>query len=272
MKKLFALILTGVMALSLVACGGEKNMETDSAETYTAVQIRDELTEDELKGKVFEDVGDAAADNVLYVDTLNEALMAVKSEKATGFMTTEATALYVAARDSELEGFSHTEMHPEFPHPTLHIVALPSSAELMDKINTAIAAMKEDGTMDKLYADYVTSVIESGEPADAIELPEFEGAESITIGISGDLPPMDYVNADGKPVGFNVAVIAEIANRLKINIKTEIVASGTRFMALESKRIDAFFWEIGVEAKDSAYLLSEAYAKMPGGLVIKTKE
>ncbi len=266
MKKLLALILAGAMTLSLAACGGENKKE--ETETYTAVQIRDEMAENELKDKLSEEVGEFTPGSILYVDTLNEALMALKSEKATGFMTTEATALYVAARDSELDGMSHTKLHPEFPHPTLHIVALPSSSELIDKINTAIKAMKEDGTMDKLYTDYVTAVIDNGEPA-TLEIPTFEGAETITIGISGDLPPMDYVNADGVPTGFNVAVIAEIAKRLQINIKTEIVASGTRFMALESKRIDAFFWEIGVETKESNYLLSDAYAEMPGGLVIK---
>ncbi len=41
------------------------------------------------------------------------------------------------------------------------------------KINNAIKELKADGTMDKLYADYVTSVLDSGEPA-KVEMSIFE--------------------------------------------------------------------------------------------------
>ncbi len=269
MKKLLSFILAGVMVLSLASCGGEKkDAETANEDTRVQVVIRQEKEEgafnDEIQ--VNHPKNEAKIGKTVFADTLNDALMLVKSGKATEFLTSAPTALYVAARDGELEGESAPS---EFPTTTLHIVALPDSEELINNINTAITAMKEDGTMDKLYADYVAAVIENGEPVDTVEMPVFEGAETITIGISGDLPPIDYVDTNGEPVGFNVAVIAEIANRLKINVKTEIVAAGTRFMALESKRIDAFFWETMSEGKDSAYALSEAYVEIPGGLVTK---
>ena len=62
--------------------------------------------------------------------------------------------------------------------------------------------------------------------------------------MTGDLPPLDYVNANGKPEGFNTAVLAEIANRMLRNIEFVQVTGGARAAALTSKQVDVVFWAI----------------------------
>ncbi|MBQ5660201.1 MAG: transporter substrate-binding domain-containing protein [Lachnospiraceae bacterium] len=52
---------------------------------------------------------------------------------------------------------------------------------------------------------------------EAKDLPYFEGARTIKIGVTGDLPPMDFVAANGKAAGFNIALLTEIANRAQVN-------------------------------------------------------
>ena len=49
---------------------------------------------------------------------------------------------------------------------------------------------------------------------------------------------------DGKPAGFNTAVLAEIGNRLLRNIELVDVDSGARATALTSKQVDVVFWSI----------------------------
>ena len=71
---------------------------------------------------------------------------------------------------------------------------------------------------------------------------KFEGAETIKVAVTGDLPPIDYVAADGTPAGFNTAILAEIGKRLKVNIELMNVESGARAAALSSKRADVVFW------------------------------
>ena len=61
-------------------------------------------------------------------------------------------------------------------------------------------------------------------------------------GSNRDLPPIDYVAADGKAAGFNTALLAEIAKRLKINIKTVYVNTASRTASLSSGRSDVVFW------------------------------
>ena len=77
---------------------------------------------------------------------------------------------------------------------------------------------------------------------ESIPFETFEGAETIRVAVTGDLPPIDYVAADGKAAGFNTALLAEIAKRLKINIKTVYVNTASRTASLSSGRSDVVFW------------------------------
>ena len=101
--------------------------------------------------------------------------------------------------------------------------------------------MEEDGTLDELAAEYIDGVI-AGEDPEAVAFPAFEGAETVTVAVTGDLPPMDYVDDAGSAAGFNTAVLAEIGQRLEINIELVQVDSGARTLALASGRADAAFW------------------------------
>ena len=112
--------------------------------------------------------------------------------------------------------------------------------ELANRFNEAIRAMKEDGTMDRLAAEYIDGV-KAGDPA-GIPIPQIDGAETISVAVTGDLPPMDYISADGKPAGFNTAVLAEISRRIGMNINIIDVDSAARSLALESGLADVVFW------------------------------
>ncbi len=103
--------------------------------------------------------------------------------------------------------------------------------------------MKADGTLDKLINDYITNV-DKGKTPPKVEIPMTDGAPTIKVGITGDLPPLNYVSADGQPAGFNTAMLAEIAKRLGRNIEVVDIDSGARATALSSNFIDVVFWAI----------------------------
>ncbi|MBE8950401.1 MAG: transporter substrate-binding domain-containing protein [Quinella sp. 3Q1] len=110
-------------------------------------------------------------------------------------------------------------------------------------LDAVIGEMKSDGTLDNLVKKYIIDV-DKGESPPAIDIPKFDGAETIKIGVTGDLPPLDYVSADGKAAGFNTAMLAEVAKRLGKNIEIVNIDSGARAVALTSKQIDVIFWAI----------------------------
>ena len=100
-------------------------------------------------------------------------------------------------------------------------------------------------------------------------MPKFDGAKTIKVAVTGDLPPLDFISANGKPAGFNTAVLAEIANRMLLNIELVNVDGGARAAALTSKQVDVVFWAIVPVSeiiptdsdKPDGIILSEPYFK-----------
>ena len=113
--------------------------------------------------------------------------------------------------------------------------------ELRDLFNAAISDMKVDGTMDRLVEEQITNVI-NGQTPQPVEMEKIDGAETIRVAVTGALPPMDYVSADGRPAGFNTAVLAEIGKRIGKNVELVVVDSIGRATALSSGNVDAVFW------------------------------
>lgn len=110
--------------------------------------------------------------------------------------------------------------------------------ELMQKFSGAIKTMNDDGTLTAFREKYIYSFDISAEP---VKFMKFDGAQTIWIAVTGDWPPIDYVDEAGNPLGFNIALLAEIGRRLEINIEIIYVNSGARASALASKRADVVF-------------------------------
>jgi ABC-type amino acid transport substrate-binding protein len=115
-----------------------------------------------------------------------------------------------------------------------------SNTALRDEFNEALASITED-EMNQLIQDYITAAINDG-TVTPVTMPVIDGAETIKVAVTGSLPPMDYVAADGSPAGFNTALLAEISKRINKNIELVVVDSVGRAAALASGTVDAVFW------------------------------
>ncbi len=111
---------------------------------------------------------------------------------------------------------------------------------LIERLAGAISALREDGTLAALENQYIYSL--QGQPKQITASTKIEGAPAIRIGLTGNLPPFDYVSADGNPAGFNVAFANALGERLGMNIELTTVAVDARLTALVSKKIDVVFW------------------------------
>ena len=110
-------------------------------------------------------------------------------------------------------------------------------------LDKAINEMKSDGTLDKLINEYI-NVRDKEKTPPAVEIPKVEGADTIKVGVTGDLPPLDLILPDNSPAGFNTALLAEVAKRLNKNIEPIQIDSGARAVALAEGHIDVVFWAI----------------------------
>ena len=130
---------------------------------------------------------------------------------------------------------------------------------LRDKFNEALSVLKDDWTLEALEGVYIAS---RNEP-EPVEFVKFEGADTIKVAVTGDLPPIDFIMADGTPAGFNTAVLAEIGAYLKKNIELVNIDAGARTVALASGRADAVFWyEVDMSA--------DTQSDVPDGVILST--
>lgn len=192
------------------------------------------------------------ADKVVYYDTLDALLMALNAGDIDSIEIFQSVARYLCANNDNLRmGVSYDTDKPLNAFAKLvqkgvtgndfSFLMMESSAALRDEFDAAIADMKADGTLERLVREQIDALIDGGEIS-PVELPRFDDAETIRVAVTGSLPPMDYVAADGTPAGFNTAVLAEIGQRTGKNIELVVVDSLGRAAALASGTVDAVFW------------------------------
>lgn len=118
--------------------------------------------------------------------------------------------------------------------------------QLHQLLQNGIQSLAGDGGLDTLIDTYITKV-----STDAAGNTAQNGGETFVVGVTGDLPPLDYVAADGTPAGFNVALMNAIAERQNVNFTFVQVEADARLSALSSEKIDVIFWYGNVQGYES---------------------
>ena len=249
MKRFLAIVLAGLMLISLVACGGKDDVVKSGLLEISGSHNDHEGT---VHADRHKDMGD---NEYVYYSNLSAALMDLEAGNINVLALEESFASYVVARNKNL---TFETMENSGYETSFSMMTLDSKKEVYDILNDTIKAMKEDGTLANLIEKDLKAYIESD--PEAKELPRFDGAITIKIGVTGDLPPMDYVATNGKAAGFNIALLTEIANRAQVNFELVQIESGARPMALSSGKVDAVFWAKGFTCTECDVFLCEEIA------------
>ena len=191
---------------------------------------------------------------ITFYDTLDALLMALNAGDINNIEIYQSVARYLCSTNDNLmigpnfdaDKASASETFAELVQNGINgndfaFLMMEGNTALRDEFNAAITDMKADGTLGRLVKEQIDDLVDGGE-IKPIELPHFDGAETIKVAVTGALPPMDYVAADGTPAGFNTAVLAEIGQRTGKNIEIVVVDSLGRAAALASGTVDAVFW------------------------------
>lgn len=281
MKKVIELILVLTLALTLCACGQKAEETTQTADTpaenrkiVLGTLSLLNMTEEEyiamMEGKLIaakylaeqgaylseKDLSKMPeVSGVIFYDTLDAMLMALEAGDITSAEVPQCTADYLCAHNDKLttRGYFDLNGADDFTKNVAYrlgvgfsFLTMEDKAALRDEIDGALTEMQEDGTLDALIQTYITDGAE-GQP-EPIEFTKTDG-ETIRVAITGALPPMDYVAADGTPAGFNTALLAELGKRLNVNFELVQVDSLGRAAALASGNVDLVFWTNGSNEK-----------------------
>ena len=240
LKKIFTLMLSSVFAAAIfTGCGGETQSNSNSIKIGMLQQLN--ASEQEFNG-FMKSIAETFALNtnpheVTYFNNLNTMQMALESGQIDEISTYLPVANYLENKNSNIEILQGHTM--EFIDAFCFALRA-DDIELKNSLDAAISEMQNDGTLKKLTDEY----IKPSENIPAVEFENFDGAQTLKVAVTGDLPPLDMVQADGNAAGFNTAVLSEIGKRLQKNIEIIQVDSASRAAALTSGQADIVFWAI----------------------------
>ena len=246
-------LASGLAAILLItSCSGAKKpenadplsttYETDGARTAETVHVGVLESPVPIVDETIADAGEdttGADSSAVTFASLTELQLSLMRGDVDSVKIADCTARYMAAHNYE---FAAATIDTATPFNVGFAMMLNNTdSELCGRLSKAIADIKADGTMKALEDKYIEGFIEGKEP-EPVKYEHFDGAETVTFAFTGDLPPMDFISADGVPAGFNTALISEIGKRLTINIKSVNVESGSRTIALMTGRAQVVFW------------------------------
>ena len=245
LKKILGLMATGLIAGTMfTGCGGGGgNAVKDEGDIKLGVITTLNASEQKLE-EILKMVSEKTNVNIqhhpiIHYKNLSSLQMGLESGSVDEISTYQSVADYLMAKNSKFKIITQHQMNLS---DSFCFALRKEDGMLKKEFDKAIESMKKDGTLDKLVKTYITDVKADDPPA--VELPHFDGKDTIKVAVTGDLPPLDLVLADGKPAGFNTALLAEISKRINKNIELLDIDGDARAAALTSGRADVIFWAI----------------------------
>ena len=252
MKKMLSVCLIFCLVMGMT-CGCAKAPEKNEGKSAqgvlplkTGILARSAVSEEESEKAIGEHTmshvkGDMTFELTFY-DNMSSMLMALQAKDIYVMILADSVAQYIVAQNDALmiaperEGEGLNQNIASY-----QMMMKEEDTDIQQKFNDAIVELKEEGIMDELIETHIKGHTDGSNP-EPVEIPVTEGADTIKVAVTGDLPPLDFVAADGTPAGFNMALLAEIAKRANVNIEVVQVDTGARAAALTSGRADVIFW------------------------------
>ena len=266
MKKFFAALCAACMLIS--GCGGSDKPDSPANnKEKTTIGVISHLNASEIEYnelmKKLEGMYRPSKANISaeykYFDKMNDMQLALEAGQIDMLSTYQNVADYMIQRSDNKE-ILPSERHLE---DSFCFALRKGDTVLQNELNKAIKSMIADGTLANLAKQYITDLKDGSDPP-AVPITQIEGAETIKVAVTGDLPPFDLVLADGTPAGYSTAVLSEISQRIGKNIEIIDVDSVARASILTSKGADVVFW-VSVP-KDSTLLPNNI--DQPDGIIV----
>jgi polar amino acid transport system substrate-binding protein len=240
-KKFFATLAACAMAiLTLTGCGADKPApQQDKAVIGVITHLNaSEEKYNEVMQKLEKSYRPSKANlsaQYKYFNNLRDMQLALSAGQIDMLSTYQCVADYMIRNDDNLEILKSERILGD----SFCLAVREGDTILKDDLNKAIKSMFADGTLADLSKKYITDL--KGDPP-AVSIENIPDAETIKVAVTGDLPPLDMILADGSPTGFSTAVLAEISKRIGKNIELISGESDARAALLTSKTADVVFW------------------------------
>ena len=132
---------------------------------------------------------------------------------------------------------------------------------LCAELDAAISELEADGVLKALSVAYV----EAEEPLVLYETDGKKGRKTLYVGVTGNVPPLDRLDANGAPCGFSVAFLEALEERTEYRFEAVPITTEEAFSALNSGRVDLLFaygTSRNTTPGEKDYLMTKGYYTM----------
>lgn len=131
---------------------------------------------------------------------------------------------------------------------------------LCEELSVTISEMEEDGALEAITYAYV----DAQEPL-VRYASGGRGGNRLYVGVTGTIPPVDRLDANGKPCGFSIALLEELGKRTGYQFEPVVLTTEESFTALNSGRVDLLFaygTSRDTTPSEKEYLVTRGYYTM----------
>ena len=227
MKRITALSLAALTALSLAACSGDQS----GKQTVYAVEA----------GSAGEEVAKANGYQIVSVDSQAKALMEVNSGTADAAII---DLLMAGAMVGEGTSYPDIKVTDQKLNSEEYGVGCRKGSDLASFINSVMGEAYADGTMQELANTYgvqealleqSASEFTASETDSDVKYIQDKG--TLIVGIT-EFAPMDYKSTDDEWIGFDADMAKLVAEKLGVEVQFIVIDWDMKVNELDSKNID----------------------------------
>ncbi len=238
MKKKITALLFALCAFSLVGCGSE-NADQDTNKQTKVIESIDDLdgaTIGVQLGTVGDIVasdkeGDEAGTVVERYNKLTDAVQALKQNKIDCVIVDEQPAIASIENESSLEILDEPFTLEEYA-----ICIAKDNDALLEEVNGALAELKEEGTLDKIIANYIGDETKGSFQYVSDENVSHENGV-LTVATNATFKPYEYYEG-GDVVGIDMDIVKAIGDKLGYEIVIEDMEFDAIINAVDSHKVD----------------------------------
>lgn len=231
-KRWSIFILAILICLSVAGCGKDddsKPLAVESVEDLAGTTIGVQIG---TTGAIYAEdfVSENPGTEVIRYNKGADAVQALKQQKIDAVLIDEQPVLAFVEKNNEL-----TIADEEFAVEEYAIGIAKENTELLYQINDALEAIKVNGTMDEIVANYIGD--EKGEHP--YESPEglTRGNGTLTMATNVAFPPYEYYE-DKTAVGIDIDMMQAIADYLNMDLVVSDMEFDSVIMAVQSGKAD----------------------------------
>ncbi len=243
LKKLSSMLLASAMVISLAACGsGDSGKEESDAGEDTAAEAITSI--EQLEGKTIGvqtgTTGDIYVTDEFGEDSVErynkgfEAVQALQQGKIDAVIIDNEPAQVFVSENEGLKILDEAYTEEEYA-----IAVSKDNTELTQKLNEALAALKEDGTFDAIFDYYISG---EGEAYAIDESVERDG--QLVMATNAEFPPYEFhdtVDGEDAIMGVDADVARAICDYLGMELVIEDMSFDSIITAVQSGKADVGF-------------------------------